>query len=53
MNDEPNFNVFDIVLDVCKEQDGLCMDVAEERERLASAITDALHSADVLAQWAE
>ena len=47
MDDKSNYNVFDIVLAVCKEQDGLCMDVPAERYRLARAISAALHEADV------
>ena len=47
---EPNHNVFDIVLAVCKKQDGLCMDVPAERYRLARAITVALHDAGVPVQ---
>ena len=47
MNDQSISNMFDIVLAVCKEQDGLCMDVPTERYRLARAITVALHEADV------
>ena len=46
MDDKPSYNVFGIVLAVCKEQDGLCMDVPTERYRLARAITVALHEAD-------
>jgi hypothetical protein len=50
MDDKSDYNVFDIVLAVCKEQDGLCMDVPTERYRLARAITVALHEADVQGQ---
>ena len=50
MIDELNHNVFDIVLAVCKKQDGLCMDVPAERYRLARAITVALHEADTQGQ---
>jgi hypothetical protein len=49
MDDQSNSNMFDTVLAVCKEQDGLCMDVPAERFRLARAITAALHEANVLA----
>ncbi len=52
MDDKTDYNVFDIVLAVCEEQDGFCMDVSAERARLASAIATALQEADVLAQWA-
>jgi hypothetical protein len=47
MIDEPNHKLFDIVLAVCKKQDGLCMDVPQERYRLARAIIVALHDAGV------
>ena len=50
MTDKRNHNVFDIVLAVCKQQDGLCMDVPAERYRLARTITVALHEADVQGQ---
>jgi len=50
MEDKSKYNVFDIVLAVCKEQDGLCMDVPAERYRLARAITVALHEAHVQGQ---
>jgi len=50
MEDKSNYNVFDIVLAVCKEQDGLCMDVPTERYRLARAITVALYEADAQGQ---
>ena len=40
MNDKSNYHVFDIVLAVCKEQDGLCMDAPAERYRLARAKSD-------------
>jgi hypothetical protein len=46
MNDNVNDSVFDIVLAVCEAQDGLCMDVPAERNRLVRAITAALHEAD-------
>jgi hypothetical protein len=50
MDDKNDYNVFDIVLAVCKEQDGICMDVPAERYRLARAITAALHEADAQGQ---
>ena len=50
MEHKSKYNVFDIVLAVCTEQDGLCMDVPAERDRLARAITVALHEADVQGQ---
>jgi len=50
MEDKSKYNVFDIVLAVCKEQDGLCMDVPAERYRLARAIAVALHDADAQGQ---
>jgi hypothetical protein len=39
--------------DVCEELSSLCMDVAAERSLLASAIVDALHEAELLAQTAQ
>ena len=42
-------DVFDIVLAVCEQHDGLCMDVSAERLRLAFEITAALREADVIA----
>jgi hypothetical protein len=50
MHDKANCTVFDMILAVCEQQDGLCMDVPQERERLAAAISAALHEADVLAR---
>ena len=53
MNDQSISDMFDTVLAVCKEQDGLCMDVPAERYRLARAITVALYEANVLAHRAQ
>jgi hypothetical protein len=50
MHDKANCTVFNMILAVCEQQDGLCMDVPQERDRLASEITAALHQADVLAR---
>jgi hypothetical protein len=47
------FDALAIVLDVCEQHDSLCMDVSAERLRLASAIIDALHEAELLAQSAQ
>jgi hypothetical protein len=46
-------DVFAVILDVCEELNSLCMDVTAERALLASAITDALHEAELLAPRAE
>jgi hypothetical protein len=51
--DTDQFDVFAIVLAVCERLDSVCMDVPGERLRLTAAITEALHEADVLAQWAQ
>lgn len=50
MDEKSISKTFDIILAVCKEQDGLCMDVPAERYRLARAITAALHEADAQGQ---
>jgi hypothetical protein len=48
-----HFDVLAIVLTVCEQQDGLCMDVAAERLRLALAITDELDKAALIAPTAQ
>ena len=48
--DPDQFDVFAIVLAVCEQLDGLCMDVsAEHGSRLASAIIEALREAELRA----
>ena len=47
------FEVFAIILTVCEQHDSLCMDVAAERLRLASAVTAALQEAELLAPAAQ
>jgi hypothetical protein len=43
------YEVYTIVADVLKANDGLCMDSEAERDALASAIVDALNEAEALA----
>jgi hypothetical protein len=46
-------DVFAVILDVCEGLNSLCMDIPAERTLLATAITDALHEAELLAPTAE
>lgn len=37
-----------VILDVCRKNDGLCMDVPDERVKLAEAIVNALSNAKLI-----
>ena len=41
-------NAVHVIMRVCREQDGLCMDVQDERLKLTSAIVNALVEADII-----
>lgn len=44
------YDVLDVIINACEQNNGLCMDVSVERLRLAHAIAAALREADLLAR---